>query len=230
MLQINQLVAIYNEATYYLRKQLIHFMNQINLDNLVKDLNQLNIIENYLIGIVLSLITLILWCLLRRKTRKQDHQIDSRNSSANNSFSQLSQIGKQKPAHSKQSYDDDDIQEEDDEGHLSDSALSFFSRLGTQTGPRFRKRDKLFFYGKKMLRTVSHVRGSISARSAEKYKKINKILSKIRNLNLRNEDSIPALYRRTEPPQFLLDTESGNQNNMNNDLPTALINLIRSVK
>ena len=120
--------------------------------------------------------------------------------------------------------------DEDDDGHLSDSALSFFSRFAIQSGPRFRKRDKLFFYGKKMLRTVSHVIFSYSKFKYYKFKKINKILSAIRNLNLKNDESIPTIYRRTELPQFLLDTESSNQNTMNTDLPSALINLIRSVK
>lgn len=231
-MQMNELYSVYKETNSYLRQQLQSLMQQTNLNEFLANLNEHNIIENYLIGIVLSLITFILWCLLRRKRRKQDeHKIletDSKNTSANNSINS-SQLGaKQKSStHSLQAYENN---QNDDDGHMSDSALSFFSRLGTQSGPRFRKRDKLFFYGKKMLRTVSHVRGSISARSAEKYKKINKILSKIKNLNLKSDDSMPQMYRRTEPPQFLLDIESSNQNNFNNDLPSALINLIRSVK
>lgn len=230
MFQTNKLYEIYEEANWQIRKRLNTFLSEFNWNQFLADLNEHNIIENYLIGIVLSLITFILWCLLRRKKRKQEHkETDSKNTSANNSInsSQLAASGKQSKI---LKFFESKEQTEEDDGHLSDSALSFFSRLGIQSGPRFRKRDKLFFYGKKMLRNVSHLRGSISARSAEKYKKINKILSKIRNLNLKNDESMPAMYRRPELPQFLLDIESNNQNNMQNDLPSALINLIRSVK
>jgi hypothetical protein len=118
-----------------------------------------------------------------------------------------------------------------DDGYLSDSALSFFNKLGNsnKNGPRFRKRDKLFFYGKKMLRTVSTVRGSISAQSAEKSKNIYKIFEK-KILNKRNEDTEHPLYRRTDVPQFLLDIEAANPKSNDQHLPSALINLIKSVK
>ena len=117
-----------------------------------------------------------------------------------------------------------------EDGYLSDSALSFFSKLGNnKNGPRFRKRDKLFFYGKKMLRTVSTVRGSLSAQSAEKSKNIYKIFEK-KILKKNKDDMEHPLYRRTDVPQFLLDIEAANPKNDDQHLPSALINLIKSVK
>jgi len=38
------------------------------------------------------------------------------------------------------------------------------------------------------------------------------------------------LYRRTDVPQFLLDIEAANPKNNDQHLPSALINLIKSVK
>jgi CRP-like cAMP-binding protein len=73
------------------------------------------------------------------------------------------------------------------------------------------------------------VRGSISARSAEKSKKIYRILSK-KILNLPDDANESPQYRRAELPEFLLDTESGSLAKHDHDLPSALINLIRSVK
>ena len=136
---------------------------------------------NYMIG-VLSLITLALWLLLALKRRflsrdrgKRVQLNPANNSEAANSAATSAKAGISGQVSSALS---NQHQSMEDDGHLSDSALSFFKKFGTKSGPRFRKRDKLFFYGKKMLRNISHVRGSISARSAEKSRKIYKILSK----------------------------------------------------
>ena len=141
--------------------------------------------------------------------------------------------------------DNDNNASNNEDGYLSDSALSFFNSLNLNAmmnvaagrrdaGPRFRKREKLFFYGKKMIRTVSTVKGSISAESAEKSaKNIYRILSK-KILNTKDErdgeQQASLMYRRPGPPQFLLDDPSDKDQRNNHDLPSALINLIRSVK
>ena len=141
----------------------------INLLDSLKDIGYelyfLNIKGNYLMSIFLFgilLFVLLIRRIISGNTAKKNEQ-------------KVKPVSEKKSSqfHAQSLYDN-----EEDEGHLSDSAISFFSNLGKDQGPRFRKRDKLAFYGKKMLRTVSHVKGSISARSAEKSKKFYRILAK----------------------------------------------------
>lgn len=162
----------------------------VKMEELIKLFNRLivqyeliYIPETYLIAIVLGFITFILGCLVRRKHRNS--LIESK---ANASASMKAMLGSsaQKTNNAnvgggkstaalnrKQQQQQKHVNE--DEGHLSDSAISFIPFVRSSSGPRFRKRDKLAFYGKKMLRNF---RGSISARSAEKSRDIYRIISK----------------------------------------------------
>ena len=210
-----------------------------NFYELVNELNELKIQEKTLIGIVLGLITFILWCLVKCKKRRiagKQHNLSklqleqSQMENYEGGGGKSSSKNKQQQRHSFNN-NGNSASNNGEDGYLSDSALSFFNKLSNsnKNGPRFRKRDKLFFYGKKMLRTVSTVRGSISAQSAEKSKNIYKIFEK-KILNKNKEDMEHPLYRRTDVPQFLLDIEAANPKNNDQHLPSALINLIKSVK
>jgi hypothetical protein len=211
-----------------------------NFYELINELNELKIQEKTLIGIVLGLITFILWCLVKCKKRRiagKQHNLSKlqlEQSQMENYEGGGGKNNKNKQQQQRHSFNNNGNSSggnNGEDGYLSDSALSFFNKLGNanKNGPRFRKRDKLFFYGKKMLRTVSTVRGSISAQSAEKSKNIYKIFEK-KILNKNKEDMEHPLYRRTDVPQFLLDIEAANPKNNDQHLPSALINLIKSVK
>jgi hypothetical protein len=176
------LIDIYNASSFSKSVSLMYnlVMDHLNAYDLILEQNLLNIPETYLIGIVLLFITIVLWCLLKYKTKRQEFFRQARyNLQLQNElqeFNKNQQTSKQQKHSAHGSINGAPYNEQD--GHMSDSAISFFNNFGDYNRPRFRKRDKLFFYGKKMLRTVSTVRGSISARSAEKSKKIYKIISK----------------------------------------------------
>lgn len=146
-----------------------------SLKDIGYELDFLNLKENYFISLVLFG---ILWFLVSLYVFKG---FWSRLVGAKKEQSKHKH--KDKYSSSKHSGDDQyqtPRYEQEDDGHMSDSALSFFNTLGKgqEKGPRFRKRDKLAFYGKKMLRTVKDVKGTISENTAEKSAKFYKILTK----------------------------------------------------
>lgn len=125
--------------------------------------------ETYLIGLVLGLITLVLWIMLwRKKKRLQLEQIylseaiaDTKKKASISTAGSSSSLQRKPSSKSlvaaslnRSNQKNAASINDDEDGHMSDSAISFITNLARPKGPRFRKRDKLYFYGKKMLRSV----------------------------------------------------------------------------
>ncbi|OWF43844.1 Patatin-like phospholipase domain-containing protein 7 [Mizuhopecten yessoensis] len=109
------------------------------------------------------------------------------------------------------------------------------SRSGVPRKPRFRKRDKVLFYGRKMLRKVrSFTKNTVGAaysgpgRGKLKNKQLVMKLAK-RLLQLRNRNALPQ-RKHTEPPQSFLETDSSEIEEPDHRLPPEVLYMLRSTR
>ncbi|XP_048732326.2 patatin-like phospholipase domain-containing protein 7 isoform X2 [Ostrea edulis] len=116
--------------------------------------------------------------------------------------------------------------------------------LPSQTGgprkPRFRKRDKVLFYGRKMLRKVQSFTRKLGPPNRGKLKKrqivmkLAKNYSEIRQKTLRllqmRRDSSQPLLRVKEPPQSFLELDTCDIDDSEQRLPSEVLYMLRSTR
>ncbi|XP_064650048.1 patatin-like phospholipase domain-containing protein 7 [Lineus longissimus] len=98
--------------------------------------------------------------------------------------------------------------------------------------PRFRKRDKIVFYGKKMLRKVKSFTRKTMDRtdsSGRRVKKRQIVMKFARRLLRMRRDSIPQLANK-EPPQSFLETERLDTLSGETILPSEVLYMLKSVR
>ncbi|KAJ8309093.1 hypothetical protein KUTeg_013967 [Tegillarca granosa] len=104
--------------------------------------------------------------------------------------------------------------------------------------PRFRKRDKVLFYGRKMLRKVrSFTRNTVSGaysnigpgrgRKMKKSQLVMKLAKKL--LTLKRDPSMPQLKYK-EPPQSFLEADSSEVEEPDHRLPPEVLYMLRSTR
>ncbi|KAJ8307609.1 hypothetical protein KUTeg_014840 [Tegillarca granosa] len=104
--------------------------------------------------------------------------------------------------------------------------------------PRFRKRDKVLFYGRKMLRKVrSFTRNTVSGaysnigpgrgRKMKKSQLVMKLAKKL--LTLKRDPSMPQLKYK-EPPQSFLEADSSEVEEQDHRLPPEVLYMLRSTR
>ncbi|XP_052697181.1 patatin-like phospholipase domain-containing protein 7 isoform X2 [Crassostrea angulata] len=113
--------------------------------------------------------------------------------------------------------------------------------LPSQTGgprkPRFRKRDKVMFYGRKMLRKVQSFTRKLGPPNRGKLKKRQIVMKLAKNsfnlhkwlLQLRRESSQPLL-RVKEPPQSFLELDTCDIDDSEQRLPSEVLYMLRSTR
>ncbi|XP_053950453.1 neuropathy target esterase sws isoform X2 [Anastrepha ludens] len=97
------------------------------------------------------------------------------------------------------------------------------SAAGDMTGLRFRKRDKMLFYGRRMLRKVKNVSGQMYGGQGRKRKAVMRFAKRI--LQLRREN-IPTLLNTVEPPaEYLQETTEGSDR-----VPPDALYMLQSIR
>ncbi|VDI21145.1 lysophospholipid hydrolase [Mytilus galloprovincialis] len=107
------------------------------------------------------------------------------------------------------------------------------SRTGMPRKPRFRKRDKMLFYGRRMLRKVkSFTKNTVGSlpqgRGKIKNKQLVLKLAK-KLLQMRRHSALPQL-RHKEPPQSFLETDSSEIDESDHRLPPEVLYMLRSTR
>ncbi|XP_063429612.1 patatin-like phospholipase domain-containing protein 7 [Mytilus trossulus] len=107
------------------------------------------------------------------------------------------------------------------------------SRAGMPRKPRFRKRDKMLFYGRRMLRKVkSFTKNTVGSLPQGRGKIKNKqlVLKLARKLlQMRRHSALPQL-RHKEPPQSFLETDSSEIEESDHRLPPEVLYMLRSTR
>ncbi|XP_061173760.1 patatin-like phospholipase domain-containing protein 7 isoform X2 [Saccostrea echinata] len=113
--------------------------------------------------------------------------------------------------------------------------------LPSQTGgprkPRFRKRDKVMFYGRKMLRKVQSFTRKLGPPNRGKLKKrqiVMKLAKKTKSLFSRllqmRRDSSQPLLKVKEPPQSFLELDTCDIDDSEQRLPSEVLYMLRSTR
>ncbi|CAE1145410.1 NTE [Acanthosepion pharaonis] len=94
---------------------------------------------------------------------------------------------------------------------------------------RFRKRDKVMFYGKKMLRKVKTFTKNDVLGPRGRMKKRQLVLKIAKRLLQRKRESQPLLVQK-EPPRSFLEVDSSEQDDSESRLPPDVVYMLRSVR
>ncbi|XP_070581967.1 patatin-like phospholipase domain-containing protein 7 [Ptychodera flava] len=97
----------------------------------------------------------------------------------------------------------------------------------SQPKPRFRKRDKVIFYGRRMLRKVKSISGPITSTRSRIKKKQRLLMGDIKRLLHLRKETEPTLQEK-EPPPSVLEADWRDQSDLT--IPPEVIYMLKSVR